>query len=118
MKQNSFKDLPKIPSYRYENFFNIYSDKDGFNFYNILKSVNVFPSKNSEAEDLYNTTFNDTWHLISYKYYNTMDLWWLVCAYNQIKNPVVMPPVGTQIRLLKSAFVSKIIRALNNQFER
>ena len=118
MKQNSFKDLPKISSYRYENFFNIYTDEDEFKFYNILKSINLFPSKNSNAEEEYYTTFNDTWHLISYKYYKTMDLWWLVCAYNQIKNPVNMPKIGTKIRLLKPEFVSKIVQELNNQLNR
>ena len=104
--------------YRYENFFNIYTDENKFDFYNLLKSINLFPSKNSEAEDEYYTTFNDTWHLISYKYYNTMDLWWLVCAYNQITNPVKMPNIGTKLRLLKSNFVSKIIQELNNQLNR
>ena len=118
MKQNAFSDLPNISMYRYENFFNIYTDENDFKFYNLLKSINIFPSENSEAEDIYYTTFNDTWHLISYKYYNTMDLWWLVCAYNQIQNPIKMPEVGTEIKLLKSNFVSFIISELNRQLNR
>ena len=40
MKQDNFKDLPKISGYRYENFFNIYTDNDGFKFYNLLCSIN------------------------------------------------------------------------------
>ncbi len=117
MKQSEYPDLPVISSYRYENFFNIYTDGNDFKFYNLLRSINLFPANNSEVEDVYNTTFNDTWHLISYKYYNTMDLWWLVCAYNEIQNPVKMPEPGTQIKLLKSNYVSNIISELNKQIK-
>jgi hypothetical protein len=117
MNQSNFIDLPKISSYRYENFFNIYTDSDDFKFYNLLRSINLFPANNSEVEDVYNTTFNDTWHLISYKKYNTIDLWWLVCAYNDIQNPVKMPEPGTQLKLLKSNYVSPIISELNKQIK-
>ena len=47
-----------------------------------------------------------------------MDLWWLVCAYNQIKNAVKMPEPGTQIKLLKANYVSTIISELNKQIKR
>lgn len=115
MKQDDFKDLPKISGYRYENFFNIYTDSDGFRFYNLLCSINVFPASNSNVEDTYVTRFNDTWASISYKQYNTMDLWWLVCAYNKITNPVVKPAQGTVLKLLKPAFVSNVISSLVTQ---
>jgi len=117
MKQNEFLDLPKISSYRYENFLNIYDD-NGYKFYNLLKSINIFPANNSEVEESYNVQYHDTWHNISYKYYNTMDLWWLVCEYNQIKNPVVMPEAGTQIKILKASYVFPIISELNKQLSR
>jgi hypothetical protein len=115
MKQDDFPDLPVISGYRYENFFNIYTDENGFRFYNLLCSINLFPASNSNAEDNYVVTFNDTWPLISYKYYNTMDLWWLVCAYNQIQNPVIRPTAGTKLKLLKSNFVSTVISNLEAQ---
>jgi len=118
MKQDNFKDLPKISGYRYENFFNIYTDNDGFKFYNLLCSINLFPANNSSAEDTYVVKFNDTWASISYNQYNTMDLWWLVCAYNQIKNPVQKPQSGTVLKLLKSSFVSTVISSLQNQLSR
>jgi hypothetical protein len=116
MKQNSFPDLPKITSlYRYENFFNIYNDPDGTKFYNILRSIKVFPALDSSIEDEYIVEASDTWYLISYKYYNTMDLWWLVCEYNQIKDPTKMPSFGTTIKLLKGEYVWPVIQQLNMQ---
>lgn len=115
MKYNNFPELPVISGYRYENFFNVYTDDDGFRFYNLLCNVNLFPSTNSNAEDNYTTQYNDTWALISYKYYNTMDLWWLVCAYNKIDNPVKRPSSGTILKLLKPNYVSAVISNLNQQ---
>jgi len=118
MKHNSFTDLSNISMYRYENFFNIYNDNNDFKFYNLLRAINLFPANNSDVEDSYYTTYNDTWHLISHKYYNTMDLWWLVCSYNQIQNPVKMPENGTELKILKAKYVSSIISELNSQINR
>jgi hypothetical protein len=118
MKQNEFTDLTKLSLYRYENFFNIYTDENSFKFYNLLRNINIVPANNSVVEDIYYTTYNDTWHLISFKYYNTMDLWWLICAYNQIQNPVKMPSAGTELRILKANYVSSIVSELNNQIKR
>mgnify|MGYP003338992599 CR=1 FL=1 len=118
MKQNEYKDLPNLSLYRYENFFNIYTDKNDFKFYNILKGINIFPSENSEAEDVYYVKPIDTWTYISYKQYNTIDLWWLVCEYNQIQNPVEPPVPGTKLRLLKPKYVSFVMSELQKQSSR
>lgn len=120
MKQNDISDLNKLSSlYRYENFFNVYKDNStGSYFYNLLRGINIFPAQDSSIEQSYTTTFNDTWYLISYKYYNTMDLWWLVCEYNQIKDPTKMPEVGTTLKLLKADYVWPVLSQLNLQINR
>jgi hypothetical protein len=118
MKQNNISDLPKLSSlYRYENFFNVYTDNSNNDayFYNLLRGINIFPANDSSLEEDYITKYNDTWYLISYHYYGTTDLWWLVCEYNQIKNPTQMPEVGTKIKLLKSSYVWPVIQQLNLQ---
>ena len=116
MKQDNISSLPDLPSlYRYENFFNVYQNDDGSYFYNLLANINVFPAKNTSVEDTYVTKGNDTWYLISYNYYNTMDLWWLVCEYNQIRDATTLPEVGTTLKLLKSQYVWPVIQQLNLQ---
>jgi len=115
MKQNEITSLPTVSYYRYENFFNVYKDKNGFYFYNLLCNINLFPASNSNVEDNYVVKFNDTWASIAYNYYNTMDLWWLVCAYNKIQNPVIRPSFGTKIKLLKTNYVATVISNLNQQ---
>lgn len=115
MKQSDFPDLPQLSVYRYENFFNIYNDADGQRFYNLLRSINVLPANDSSLEDQYHVQGNDTWIYISYKYYGTMYLWWLVCEYNRINNPTVQPEPGTIIKLLKPNYVWAVLTNLTNQ---
>jgi hypothetical protein len=115
MKQKDFKDLPDLSIYRYENFFNIYTDDEQNKFYNLLRSINIFPANDTSVEDEYLVSINDTWILISYKYYGTIFLWWLVCEYNRIQDPTKIPEPGTKIKLLKRNFVSSIISNLEKQ---
>lgn len=115
MKQKDFKDLPDLSIYRYENFLNIYRDDEQNKFYNLLRSINIFPANDTSVEDEYLVSVNDTWILISYKYYGTIFLWWLVCEYNRIEDPTKIPEPGTKIKLLKRNFVSSVISNLERQ---
>ena len=114
-KQTDFNDLPKLSFYRYENFFNIYEDEYKNKFYNLLKSINIFPANESSAEEEYTVTSGDTWINISYNYYNTIDLWWLVCEYNQIKDATQLPVAGTKIKLLRREYVWPVLSELTRQ---
>lgn len=115
MKQSEFTDLPKLSFFRYENFFNIYKNDDDTKFYNLLNSVNILPAKDSSVEEEYTVKMNDTWLLISYKYYGTIFLWWLVCLYNEIQNPVKNPEIGNKIKLLKKEYIGTVLETLNKQ---
>ena len=116
--QNNILDLPKLSVYRYENFFNIYTDTEAqIKFYNLLRGINIFPSENSDIDEKYIIQYKDTWASISYKKYGTIELWWLVCEYNQIKNPIDFPESGTVIKVLKSQYVSTVISELKKQIK-
>ena len=109
----------KLSSYRFENFFKVYEDTDyKWLFYNILKNISIFPANDPSVEDDYVIQGHDTWVYISYKYYNTMDLWWLVCEYNGITNPTEFPETGSTIKLLKSNYVYSVLSELNKQLSR
>lgn len=115
MKQANFTDLPQLSFFRYENFLNIYKNSDNTKFYNLIASINVLPAEDSSIEDEYDVKLNDTWIFISYKYYGTMFLWWLVCLYNKIQNPIKNPEAGTKIKLLKKEYVAVVLENLNKQ---
>ena len=119
MNRTDISNLPKISLYSFENLLNVYTDeKTGYNFYNLLRNINVVPTNNDIAEDQFITSFTDTWVSISYKHYNTMDLWWLVCAYNQITDATKKPEPGTILKLLKSQYVGTVLAELKNQINK
>ena len=107
---NLFSDLPDNS---YENIFRMYSSKyfsnKEFFFYNILSSV--YLPKDIEPTFYYVTTVNRLlpWTAISYNEYRTMNLWWLICAVNQITNPVKYPTPGTQLKIIKTQYVRTIL---------
>ena len=53
--------------------------------------------------------------LISYKLYNTIQLWWLICAVNGIVNPVVFPLANTELMVLKPQYVRGVLQAIKQQ---
>jgi hypothetical protein len=108
-----------LPINRFEKFLNIYKDEDtGLFFYNLLRNIKIESAEDSSLESDYITQYNDTWYNISYKFYNTMDLWWLVCEYNGIKNPTKMLEVGTKLKLLNSNLVWYVVGELQKQISR
>lgn len=113
--QNDISNLPQLESFRYENIFNVYKNGSDQYFYNILSKVN-FPDNLEEAYyDTY-TVPNDklSYTFISYKLYGTILLWWLVCAVNQIQNPVFFPKAGTKLKYLKPQYARLVISQLTN----
>jgi len=108
----------KLPYTRFEKFLNTYQDEEGFIFYNLLRTISILPANDSSVEEDYDVKPKDTWVFIAYKYYDNMNLWWLVCEYNQIKDPTKMPTPGSKLKLLRPEFVNSVISELNRQIKR
>lgn len=98
-----------------ENIFHAYIDPANDELYfNLCRSLN-FKNLNKTAKQtyqLYTVQQNDTWNLISYKFYGTIRLWWIVCKFNGIINSVNEPEAGTNIRILNKEIVSDILRLI------
>jgi hypothetical protein len=110
--QNEIQDLPVLTNLAYENIFHVY-EENGFYFYNLLSKVNFPADLDPSTYEEYLSVTHDTWHYISYKLYGTIELWWLVCAVNQIDNPLELPIPGTRIKALKGNVVSEVIRTIS-----
>ena len=113
-KQNNISELPSLDKFRYENIFNVYQNTDDQYYYNILRKVN-FPENIDES---YFTTYTvpsnyTPYTLISYKVYGTIYLWWLICAFNRINNPVYFPPAGSSLKVLKPEYVRSVLQSLS-----
>ncbi len=101
----------------FANFFNVYSDpvlgKD-FITYSINKSVTIDIDESSDAILLYQVKQGDHWTILSWKYYGTHRLWWLLCKTNMVVNPLIPPQAGTYIKILNQAYVSDILSSLKD----
>jgi hypothetical protein len=113
MKHNDVPNVSyKITPQNYENIFNVYQDEDGFYYYNILKTVNFPAELDPSVFQEYTTGYNDTWPIISWKFYHSVKLWWLICAANQIVNPVEQPKAGTVLKIINSTVARNILNNL------
>jgi len=101
------------------NLFNVYLDKDGNYYFNISKTLcikqvdinNLQPS----IYNLYTVQYNDTWTNISFNFYKTIDLWWIICKFNNISDPTVSPIEGEKLIIPTLSIVSSIVKLLKNR---
>lgn len=103
--------------YGIEQILSTYTLSDGTNVYNLAEAVYVDPT--SIAPGLFNDHYvqqGEALTTISYKYYTTIDLWWLVYACNRdiFDNPVFMPSNGTKIRIPTTQLVQLILTSAND----
>lgn len=116
MKQNDLTDINyNLSPQQYENIFNVYSDQDIGYFFNILKTINFPTDLDPDVYDLYTIEPNDAWPIISWKVYNSVFLWWVLCSVNNIQNPLIMPEPGTQIKILKGIYIRNILNNLESE---
>lgn len=115
MLQNQINNLPKLAVENYENIFQVYTDQDDRYFYNLLQSIKIPTNLPKGYYDTYITTYSDTWPFISYKVYQTPNLWWMIVAANNILNPVIQPEVGITIKIIKPALVRSMLTEISNQ---
>jgi len=115
MYQNLIPDIPKLRNEDYANIFNVYTDEDNRYYYNLLQTVVIPDSLPANFYEYYSVTYEDTWPLISYKAYNTPNLWWLILTVNGIDNPIESLEPGKTIKYLKTEYASLIINQLTTQ---
>lgn len=106
---------PKLSSYNMASIFNFYRDDDGFDFFNILKRINLNIDNYNDKEVFseYLLTAGDTFTKIAQNYYDNIELWWLVCLVNNINNPFIKLSPQTKIYLLKPNYVTKLLDQIN-----
>lgn len=106
--QNNISSLPKLNEFRYENLFKVYKIDDYY-IYNIINTLKLDDDVDPEYYYIYRVTRPMAWTIISYENYETIELWWLICIFNNIMNPVMFPESGTDLKMLKPEYVRSII---------
>jgi hypothetical protein len=104
---------------RYENIFNMYqfdnSNGDTYVFYNILSKISLPSDLDENIFDFYKITGKMPLTTLSYIFYRTQHLWWLIMVINNIKNPVKNIEAGSVIKIIKREYLDSIFESLKNK---
>lgn len=123
MKQFEVPELETITALNFANLFNVYDEpKLGITYktYSINRTLNFtdLDSTSTENNSLftpYKVQSGDTWTTLSYKFYQTIELWWLIAKVNNIANPTIDPEIGSTIRILKADTINQIIQTIREE---
>lgn len=114
MKANDIPNVQyKLPFSNLENVFNVYKDEDDKYFYNMLRTVNIPEDLDPQYYDVYTIRYGDMWPTLAWKFYQNVNLWWLICATNQIDNATENPKTGDNIKIIKEGYVTEILNSLS-----
>ena len=97
------------------NVYNIlFETRDNTYFLNLFRNFAVRDNvkENNVYFNIYIAEEEDWWDNISYKYYDTERLWWLVCEMNDIVNPYEDMVAGQQIKVLKEGYLYNVFKNL------
>jgi hypothetical protein len=117
-KQYQLNDVTtKLNKRSLANTFNVYSkDVNGSPqyYYNVLNGLSLAGLENVSRMDYseYQVRQDDSWSTISWRSYGTIRLWWLICKFNGIDDPMVEPEVGDILRVPNARIVDSVISAM------
>lgn len=91
--------------------------------YNGVDAINIFKKIFASTESISDIKYydeyiiqqTDRWDSIAYKFYETVELWWLIAAYNGIKDPFTSLVPGEKIKIIKPTFVPSILIELRGK---
>lgn len=87
-----------------------FTDKNGIMVFNNNDTISIdLTDTGSTLCTDYIVCEKDTYQTISYKFYGTVQLWWLVAKMNNVKDATVLPRLGTIIKVLNPEFLGNIL---------
>jgi len=117
MKQYEITEVPEITMENFANLFNVYKRNNNDLSYSINKGMyfNNVDNLAPNTFSMYRCKEKDSWSTISYQFYDTIELWWLICKVNQITDPVENAPTpGTKIKLINKDLAYGLIQQLRS----
>ena len=102
----------RLSNVSYLKLFNLLKDTDNTKYLNIWRSFEL----NDEVTDetvfylSYEVADDDWWDNISYYYYETPFLWWVIALMNDVQNPFEELEVGSNIKILREEYLYQLIK--------
>jgi hypothetical protein len=114
--QKDITYLPEVDEYSYESFMRLYLTEKNQFYYNLLTNKITIDGE-LDAATYYRITVTKRipWTTISYNEYRSINLWWLILIVNKIKNPVLYPVPGTELKILYPEYVRLVIDQINER---
>ena len=82
--------------------------------YNIMSTFQIIDIDQIESSyfQYYTANPNDTWNLMSYNIYGTVDFYWLLLKLNDARDPTFDPIPGTRYRYVSESDVVEIVNSI------
>ena len=88
------------------------TDKNGMPYINLMSNVSIPYNINPLFYTIYQPTQNESFQTISYKFYGTIKLWWLICKTNHLLNITEGAAVDVPLKIIKKEYVYDILKEL------
>lgn len=105
--------MTPLHSYDYANLFDVYTDEDGFSYFNLLNSLVI---EGDIDDSLYTEVFfneEESWYGLSTRFYSTPRLWWTILIANNVINPFNDKKTGDKVKILKKEVITEILANIN-----
>ncbi len=108
-------EIKKLDNYDYANLFNVIN-KGEKSYFNLCKNIYFDNTQYLTSNDVefYTIIDDDSWSSISYKFYRTYKLWWLICKFNNITNPFYELTPGKEIKIPSKEMVDSILAIIKS----
>lgn len=101
-----------ISSSNIETKIPIEEDKNGMLYFNLMTRVSIPYNMNPLFYTIYNPTKNESFQTISYKFYGTIKLWWLICETNRLYNITNGADENVPLKIIKKEYIYQILKEL------
>lgn len=116
----SIPNIPELKNFslaktNMANIFSIVKDKNNNYVFNINDTLNIQPTDTSTNYYIIHYVHNkESYQSISFYYYGTTRLWWIITKFNNIQNVIDLPKPGTALKILKPEMKDFILNSMQN----
>lgn len=112
----SLLNLTSKSEFKLERIFKMYKVYGAKHFYyNILKKIEI-PKRIAKSKYfVYVSKPNDVWTMISFKFYNRIDLWWLIAMFNGIDDTFTPIEANRELVIPTPEYVREVLSSIKNQ---